>query len=78
MKREETYAWRWTQGLEVQLDKLIDTRNICRDLYFLLHFDLVNKLYFQLLEISLCAYVGLKLFVTKNGPQGSKDHEALL
>ena len=53
------------QNFQVQFDKLIDTRNsvvISQDLYFLLHFAFVNKMYFLLYRISVCAYVGLTFF----------------
>ena len=68
------------QSLEVQLDKLIDTRGsvvISQNLYFLLNFDFVNKMYFLSHRISICTYVGLKFFYTKNGPQGRKGWETL-
>ena len=60
------------RGLEVQLDKLIDTRSsvaICQDLYIriflLLHFAFVERIYFLLHGISICEYVGLNFFLYK-------------
>ena len=52
LKKDKTYAWTWTKKLEVQLDKLIDKyQEQCQDLYFLLHFAFVNKVYFLLQEM---------------------------
>ena len=82
LKSGEISVWSLNQGLEVQLDNLIDTRNsviISWDLYFILHFAFINKIYFQLRRISICTYVGLKFFlIPKIGFQGRKVCETLL
>lgn len=61
------------KGLEVQLDKLIDSMDnvmIRQDLCFLLNFAFVNKVNFLLHGISVFAYVDL-FFTPKKGPQES-------
>lgn len=44
-----------------------------QDLYFLLNFVFVNKIYFLLYGISSCAYVGLKCFWQQKWATGKKS-----
>lgn len=69
------------QGFEVSLDKSIDTRSkiiISHNLYFLIHVAFVNKMYCILYGISICAYVGLVVFIPNSWLQGRKGWETIL
>ena len=63
IKKREDLCLKLNQSLEVQLKKLIDTKNsvvICQGLYFLLYYAFANKIYFLLHGIPICAHVGHK------------------